>query len=217
MVGHRPTIALPDKQGSSKPHTSVHIINMILAHTRSLTLCTRERRRWVWRLRREGLPQGGAERGERSCCHVKTTVSEQTIESGQSSPRQRYMLLVYSDPELSWYRFHYYTGQSYRYYCFLVDAIIAMLPAFLRAPARPHPHIIRLWVDPFNSIDIRAFLWRHLTWRPFHGCHVGVLQCTALIGRKLSTFTVAIGSYLFIVSISWTGSYLHYNTQTVVS
>ena len=41
--------------------------------------------------------------------------------------------------------------------------------------------------------------------RPFCGCHVGVLQCTVLNGRK-SIFTVA-------TMTSWTDSYLYYNMQ----
>ena len=209
MVGHRPTIALPDKQRSSKQHTSVHIINRILAHTRSVTLCTRERRRGVWRLRREGLPQG-AERGEGSCCHVKTTMSEQTIESGQSSPRQRYMLLLYSDlrvRELSWYRLHYYWPQL------PLLLLLRCYPPSARARQTTPLHIIRLWVDPFNSIEIlwRSFTWTSVSWLVYCNVQHSLGECWALSPSLWSN----AGSYLFIVSESWTDSYLHYNTQTM--
>ena len=85
---------------------------------------------------------------------------------------------------------------------FLVDAIIAMLPAFLRARARQTTPslIIRLWVRPFNSIA-RAVLWRHFTWMSVSWRTHWVK--TEHFHRRYGATQVAICS-----SLSWTGSYL---------
>lgn len=125
--------------------TQAYILLLRYLRTHVCNLCTRERRRGVWRLRREGLPQGGAERGERSCCHVKTTMSEQTIESGQSSPRQRNMLLVYSDPELSMIRIPLLWPQLPLLLLFWLMRLLQCYPPFCARARQTTPsHIIRL-------------------------------------------------------------------------
>ena len=54
---------------------------------------------------------------------------------------------------------------------------------------------------------------------PYCGHHVSVLQCTVLNGWKALSPSLwsNAGSYLSIVSISWTGSYLYYNMQAMDS